>query len=83
MNIRVRYFASLVDYSSDVRTESLSVPEGATVAEVKIALGKCYPELIPLLEIALALVNRHYVFAGEQPLHDGDEVDLLPPISGG
>jgi molybdopterin converting factor small subunit len=83
MNIVVRYFASLPDYSSDTRTESLSLPEQATITEVRLALGERYPELIPLLDIGLVLVNGRYVFAGGQPLHDDDHVELLPPICGG
>jgi molybdopterin converting factor small subunit len=83
MEIRVRYYASLVDHISDMCAESLVLPEGTTIARLKLALGERHPQLIPLLQIALTLVNKRYVFRCDQPLRDGDEVDLLPPICGG
>ena len=56
--------------------------EGATVAEVVTALRERYPGLGPAAEKALLAVNQEYVGA-DLRLHDGDELALIPPVSGG
>ena len=40
------------------------------------------PRLAPALPTALVSINREFAFA-EDALHDGDEVGLFPPVSGG
>jgi molybdopterin synthase sulfur carrier subunit len=59
-----------------------NAPEGATVAEVVAALRETYPGLGPAAEKALLAVNQEYV-GGDLELHDGDELALIPPVSGG
>lgn len=59
---------------------SLTLPEGATVAVVRQRLDAEAPKL---LSVPLAYaVNRAYA-KPEHLLADGDEVALIPPISGG
>jgi len=40
------------------------------------------PELEPLPQEALLAVNQKFV-GREEPLNEGDEVALMPPVSGG
>jgi molybdopterin converting factor subunit 1 len=81
MKIRVRLFAS---FREAVGTGTLAweVPAGATVAEVMAALRETYPGLGPAAEKALLAVNQEYV-GGDVRLGDGDELALIPPVSGG
>jgi molybdopterin synthase catalytic subunit len=81
MNIRVLYFASLRARTGQ-RQEDISLPEGATVRELKRELAARHVELAPALGSALVSVNREYAAAGE-PLAEGDEVGVFPPVSGG
>ena len=76
MRISVRLFAGLREQAG-VRERLLDVPTGATVGDVW-----------PLLELGdepsglLYAVNRSYA-APETAIRDGDEVALIPPVSGG
>ncbi len=57
-----------------------AVPAGARVSDLLGTLRAQYPGLAATQ--GLIAVNREYV--GEQfALHDGDEVALIPPVSGG
>jgi molybdopterin converting factor subunit 1 len=81
MRVKVLLFGMLKELlSSDSQT--LELPQGATVDAV---LGH-YRELLPTqpkLWSALAIaVNQNYAKANCL-LHEGDEVALLPPVSGG
>jgi len=58
----------------------LALPERATVGDLLAHLSSRYPGLM-LKGIAVS-VNAEYASAA-QPLRDGDEVGLLPPVSGG
>ena len=56
---------------------TLELPQGATVKTVLDALG-----IVPREE-ALLLVVNHRVAGAETTLAEGDEVHLIPAISGG
>jgi molybdopterin converting factor subunit 1 len=81
VKIRVRLFASFREAVGG-GTLSWDAPEGATVSEVVSALRETYPGLGPAAERALLAVNQDYV-GGDLTLHDGDELALIPPVSGG
>jgi len=76
MRVAVRLFAGLRERAG-TRVRELELPEGATVADVwpALALGEEPPGL-------LYAVNTHYVQTATS-LGDGDEVALIPPVSGG
>jgi len=81
MNIRIRYFASFREVT-DQNEESLSLPEGTTISDVRTQLLERYPRLQPFMERSVCAVNRGYVPA-DTPLHDGDELVFIPPMGGG
>jgi len=59
----------------------LFVPNNATVSDLRKVLEEKYPELLKLKSLAIA-VNGNY--AGDDVALDaGDEVALIPPVSGG
>jgi molybdopterin converting factor subunit 1 len=78
MRVRVLYFGVLREKLGD--QEILELTDSATVAGVL----NVYRERVPGFawdSIAVA-VNQEYALA-EVVLRDGDEVALLPPVSGG
>ena len=81
MNIRIRYFASLRETTGQ-NEETLSLPDGTTVAALRDTLLERYPRLQTMMERAVCAVNHHYV-SSETVLHDGDEVVFIPPVGGG
>jgi molybdopterin converting factor subunit 1 len=82
MRIQVRLFAMLRERAGRESVE-LQLDEGATVQDALDAVGRRHDldELITRLPV-VAAVNREY--AGEESvLVDGDELALIPPVSGG
>ena len=76
MRITVRLFAGLRELAGTA-SRDLELPTGSSVEEVWDALG-LGAEPAGLLYA----VNRAYAQRG-QPLEEGDEVALIPPVSGG
>jgi molybdopterin converting factor subunit 1 len=64
------------------RELNLEAPDGATVGQVVDGLRAKHPGLRPASEQAMLAVNQEYVGA-EYRLRDGDELALIPPVSGG
>ncbi len=81
MNITVRLFASLRE-GLGASVLDLEAPESATVASVIDRLSSEHPNLAAVLSRTVAAVNMDYVDR-EQPLRNGDELALIPPVSGG
>ena len=77
MRVRVRLFASLRERAGASERE-LELPAGARAVDVWPAL----PELGEQPPGVLLAVNKEYVEGGHE-LADGDEVALIPPVSGG
>ena len=77
MRVTVRLFAGLRELAGTGRRE-LELADGAAVTDVWPALGLEGPEPQGLLYA----VNREYA-EGDRRLADGDEVGLIPPVSGG
>lgn len=81
MRVTVRLFAILRERAGQSQID-LDVPDGVTAAEAVAELSRQLP--MPVAEsrsIAYA-VNRAYVPAATV-LRDGDELALIPPVSGG
>jgi molybdopterin synthase catalytic subunit len=81
VKIRVRLFAAVKDIVGQ-REVVLDVPEGTTAAGMLDRFAGDYPRLRGLIPSLLFAVNREYV-QGTQVLAEGDEVALIPPVSGG
>jgi molybdopterin synthase catalytic subunit/molybdopterin converting factor small subunit len=81
MHVRVLLFGVLKDLFPE-GIESVEVPAGATVATLLDHFRTLAPQQQALWASLAVAVNQEY--AGlTQPLMDGDEVALLPPVSGG
>src|SRR5271168_3151464 len=81
MRIRVLFFGMLKDLVGG-SSDSLDLPEGASVRDVLEHYEKKIPELRKSAASVAIAVNQQY--AGmETKLKSDDEVALLPPVSGG
>ncbi len=81
MRIRVLYFGILKDLFAR-ETETIEIPDDADVAVLYHHLRARASNQVEVWQSLAVAVNREY--AGPATvLHDGDEVALLPPVSGG
>lgn len=80
MTIRVRFFASLRERLRTAEATRHLSP-GATVADLLLVLQREFPGLSGSGRVSVA-VNAEYVDS-RHALSDGDEVALIPPVSGG
>ncbi len=81
MHVRVLFFGILKDIFPEV-IQSLQLPAGATVATLLDHFRSQAPQQEGLWESLAIAVNQQYA-SSAQPLIDGDEIALLPPVSGG
>jgi molybdopterin synthase catalytic subunit len=78
---RVRLYAGLSELVGSREIE-FTLPEGATVALLRERLGEAYPAVRSFLPVLVAAVDEEYV-TPDHVLHSGDDVALIPPVSGG
>jgi molybdopterin synthase catalytic subunit/molybdopterin converting factor small subunit len=81
MRIRVLFFGVLKEMVAS-RSQTLGLPLGATVDTVLEHYQQLLPQQPKLWSTLAIAVNQNYA-ARASHLHDGDEVALLPPVSGG
>lgn len=75
------YFGILRDMAGR-ENESVELPDGARLAELYSDLQQRIPGLTKFANSIALSINYEYSTL-DAPLHDGDEVALLPPVSGG
>ena len=81
MNVSVRLFARARDIAGQDEIE-LTVPSGATIADLRSALARQYPEMAPLAPNLLFAIGEDYAddtFAFDEQ----QEIACFPPVSGG
>ena len=81
MKVSVRLFAGLHDLVGRREVE-LELVEGATVADLREQLVSQYPAVTPLMSTLVCAVDEEYV-SNNHRLSAGDQVALIPPVSGG
>ena len=81
MKVHVRLFAVLRE-AAGAGELTLELPPGAAVSSIRGPLLERFPALRPWLgRIAFA---RNLAYCSiDAELHDGDELALIPPVSGG
>lgn len=81
MNIRVMYF-QVLRHKIGIREEFLVAEGSLTVAGAIDLLAARHEVLGALRDSLLAAINEEWV-SPEAPLHEGDTLALMPPVSGG
>lgn len=81
MRVRVLFFGMLKDLVGKA-SDSVDLPEGASVAGLLTQYTSKFSSLKKSLPAIAIAVNQQYA-GPETELKDGDEVALLPPVSGG
>ena len=81
MRVDVRFFASLVERAGR-RTDSVTLEDGANVAELWRVLLERYPSLADLGLRPMVACDMNYA-DWETSLDGVGEVAFLPPVSGG
>jgi len=81
MEIRVLLFAKLAQACGG-KEVVLDLPAGATAGDALDRLAKDYPDLMVIRDRVALAVDMAYV-RGDHLLEPGDELALIPPVSGG
>lgn len=77
--LAIRLFAAAAER---VGASSVEIPVVPTVANLRRQLTDTWPLLVDLLPRCAVAVNHEYAM-DDQPLRLGDEVAIIPPVSGG
>ncbi len=81
MKVAVQLFAAARQLAG-TDAVTLEVPDRASVAELRVCLGRAFPPLAGLLERTRIAVNLEFA-AENMPLPADAEIALIPPVSGG
>ena len=81
MELNVRLFA-LYRERAGQNTINVAVEDGATVADLTDEVRRVVPNLAPPEVKIVVAVNADYADA-DVVLHPGDDICLIPPVSGG
>jgi molybdopterin converting factor subunit 1 len=81
VEIEVRYFAIIRELLG-CSAERRQITAGATAGQLFDDLVAQHPRLEKMRPVTMLMVNKAYV-GPDHPLKDGDEVALIPPVSGG
>ncbi|XP_078406102.1 molybdenum cofactor synthesis 2 isoform X3 [Cetorhinus maximus] len=82
--VSVLYFARSAELSG-VRSETISVPQQLTSLQLWQEIVKRHPRLGTIRDQIILAVRQEYIILGDQLLflQPGDEIAIIPPISGG
>ena len=81
MLVKVLYFGRLKELAGSPE-ESVELHDGARIEDLFSHCVSLRPELRKFRPSLVAARNREFA-AWDTPLHAGDEVGFLPPVSGG
>jgi molybdopterin synthase catalytic subunit len=82
MKVSVHYYAAAKELAGCESSTFEFAPESVPQIELRSAVIDRFPSLAALLGRMRLAVNGDFVDAA-QPIHDGDRVDVLPPVAGG
>jgi molybdopterin synthase catalytic subunit/molybdopterin converting factor small subunit len=81
MKVGVLFFGALKELLGRPR-DTVVLPEGARVRELLLYYARETPQFDAMVPSLAISVNQEYAGV-DRALHEGDEVGLLPPVSGG
>lgn len=82
VEITLRYFSIARDRLGGVDAETVALPTATDETALKAAIGARHPAIAPLLAHS-RLAHNHDFCHGPVRLAAGDEVAVIPPVSGG
>jgi molybdopterin converting factor subunit 1 len=81
LHVKLLYFASAQGLTG-LQSERISLKEGSSVKDMAREMIRLHPALKSIQKTIRYAVN--FTVAGDSdPLHEGDEVGVLPPVAGG
>ncbi len=81
MKVKVKYFAVCREmFNRD--EEEMELPDGAVLMDILKRLEEEWPELPEYYQVMQMSVNWEYA-TERTKLSDGDEIALIPPVTGG
>lgn len=81
ISITILYFASVKDITG-VKKETMELPLNTSIKKLLAKISLSYPDIKSILNVVKISVNYKLIDMNTI-LKDGDEVALLPPVSGG
>jgi molybdopterin converting factor subunit 1 len=81
MKVAVKLFAAARELAGGSEVV-IELPPGADVGELRQALAADLPALSPLASRSLISINAEYA-SNASLIVEGDELALIPPVSGG
>ncbi|HEX4546214.1 MAG TPA: molybdopterin converting factor subunit 1 [Candidatus Acidoferrum sp.] len=81
VRVKVLFFGRLKDLAGHAE-DSLDLPDVATIEQLFALYAAKNPELAKFRPSVVASRNQEFA-SWDTPLHSGDEVAFLPPVSGG
>jgi molybdopterin converting factor subunit 1 len=81
MKLRVLFFSVLRDITGTDEI-TIEVPVGATMGDLLAQIESRWPKLRDWQNSLLLALDQTYV-KRDEPLHDGGEVAIMPPVQGG
>jgi molybdopterin converting factor subunit 1 len=81
ISITILYFARVKDITG-VKKETMELPLNTSIKKLLAKISLSYPDIKSILNVVKISVNYKMIDMNTI-LKDGDEVALLPPVSGG
>jgi molybdopterin converting factor subunit 1 len=81
MRVRVLLFAIIRDAAKTAEVD-VELPAASVAKSAIDSVASQFPQITPYLARAAVAVNRRYATI-DTPISDGDEVAIIPPVSGG
>src|SRR5579872_6984058 len=81
MRVKVLFFGMLKDVVGRAE-EPLELPESGTLADIFNRYAAQFPRIREMAGSIVLAKNQEFSEPGA-PVHDGDEIAFLPPVSGG
>ncbi len=81
MRVKVLFFGVLKDVTG-ISKDVLDLPENASLRDAFEVYARRFPRFEQMAS-SIVIARNHEFSTGATPVHDGDEIAFMPPVSGG